>query len=124
MNSKVTTIAQYVLGVAMLIFGLNKFFGFMPAPDLPLKAKIFMTALDSSGYIFPLLGVFYILAGILLVTKKAIPFALLILVPVSINIVAFHLKLDPKGVLFALIIATLNGYLIYAHWDRFKSLFN
>lgn len=80
--------------------------------------------IGESGYVFPILGIVYILAGLLLVLNKAVPFALLMLVPISINIVAFHLALDPGGVLFAIIVAVLNAFLIYANWSRFKSLFN
>lgn len=117
-------IARYLLGLAMLVFGANKFFHFMPNPELTADAAAFMGALGGSGYIFPTLGVIYILAGLLLVINKATPFALIILVPVSFNIVAFHLKYAPEGILFAAVVAVLNLFLIYANWDKFKSLFD
>lgn len=120
----IAMIARYLLGLAMLIFGANKFFNFMPAPELTGDAASFMGALFGSGYIFPTLGVIYILAGLLLVINRAVPFALIILVPVSFNIVAFHLKFDPAGVLFAAVVAVLNLFLIYSNWDKFKSLFD
>ena len=121
----IATIARYLLGLAMLIFGANKFFNFMPPPEnMPEAAGAFMGALVNSGYILPTLGIVYILAGILLMINKAVPFALIILVPVSYNIVAFHLKFDPQSVLFGAVIALLNLFLIYHNWDRFKSLFD
>ncbi|MFD2566928.1 DoxX protein [Pseudotenacibaculum haliotis] len=123
MNS-IAMIARYLLGLAMLVFGANKFFHFMPNPELSETAGAFMGALGGSGYIFPTLGVIYILAGLLLVINKAVPFALILLVPVSFNIVAFHLKYAPDGILFAAIVAVLNLFLIYTNWDRFKSLFD
>ena len=119
----VNTVARYVLGLAMLVFGANKFLHFMPNPELPAEAGAFMGALDGSGYIFPILGIVYIIAGLCLVLNKAVPFALILLVPVSINIVAFHLVYAPSGILFAAVVAVLNLLLIYANWDRFKSLF-
>lgn len=122
MNS-IAMIARYLLGLAMLVFGANKFFHFMPNPELTGEAASFMGALGGSGYIFPTLGIVYMLAGLLLVLNKAVPFALIILVPVSFNIVAFHLKYAPEGILFAAIVAVLNLFLIYANWGRFKSLF-
>lgn len=120
----IAMIARYLLGLAMLTFGANKFFYFMPNPELPEAAGAFMGALDGSGYIFPTLGVVYILAGLLLVVNKAVPFALTILVPVSFNIVAFHLAYAPESILFAAVVAVLNVFLIFSHWDRFKSLFD
>jgi hypothetical protein len=119
----IATIARYLLGVAMLVFGANKFLDFMPAPELPEAAGSFMGALAESGYIFPTLGVVYILAGLLLVLNKAVPFALIMLVPVSFNIVAFHAAYAPEGILFAAVVAVLNIFLLYTNWDKFKSLF-
>lgn len=120
----IATISRYLLGLAMLIFGANKFFNFMPPPEnMPEAAGAFMSTLINCGYIIPTLGAIYILAGLLLILNKAVPFALIILVPVSFNIVAFHLKFDPQGVLFAAVIAALNLFLIYHNWGRFKSLF-
>lgn len=121
--NKVNTVARYVLGLAMLVFGANKFFHFMPNPELSEAAGSFMGTLVESGYIFQILGIAYIIAGLCLVLNKAVPFALLVLVPVSINIVAFHIAFAPEGILFAAIIAVLNALLIYANWNRFKSLF-
>lgn len=120
----IAMIARYLLGLAMLVFGANKFLQFMPAPDLPEAAGAFMGALAGSGYIFPTLGVIYILAGLLLVINRAVPFALIMLVPVSFHIVAFHLKYAPEGILFAAVVAILNIFLIYTNWDRFTSLFD
>jgi putative oxidoreductase len=119
----VNTVARYLLGIAMLVFGANKFFHFMPSLELPEAAGAFMGALAGSGYIFPILGIAYIIAGICLVLNKAVPFALVVLVPVSINIVAFHLTFAPEAILFGAIVAVLNVLLIYANWDRFKPLF-
>ena len=120
----VNTAARYILGLAMLVFGANKFLHFMPNPELPEAAGAFLGALDGSGYIFPILGVAYLIVGLCLVLNKAVPFALIVLVPVSINIVAFHLVYAPAGILFAAIVAVLNLLLIYANCDRFKSLFD
>jgi len=122
MNSTISKVLRYLLGIAMLIFGANKFAGFMPKPELSEKAGIFMGALADSGYIFPILGVFYIIIGLLLVLNKAVPLALLMLVPISINIVAFHLALDPKGVLFAAVVAILNAILLFTYWSKYETI--
>ena len=125
MNSKVTTVARFLLGIAMLVFGANKFFGFMtPPPPASAEAGAFMGALAESGYIFPILGIVYILAGLLLILNKAVPFALIMLVPVSINILAFHLNYDIANIAGAAVVSILNAFLIFANWNRIKSLFD
>jgi len=124
MNSKVTMVLRIILGLILIIFGANKFAGFMPAPELPEAAGNFMGALAKTGYMFPLIGAVEVIVGLLLVLKKWVPFALILLAPVAVNMVLFHLKLAPGGIGPAAIVTILNVILIYANWDKFKPLFD
>lgn len=123
MKSKVNTAARIVLGLILIVFGLNKFLNYMPAPDLPEAAANFMMALKNTGYMFSLLGAVEILAGLLLISNKLIPFALVILAPISVNIISFHLNLAPASIGPAALVFVLNAWLIYAYWPSYKSLF-
>ncbi len=123
MNSTFTTILRFLLAIGLLLFGLNKFVGFMPMPEMPVDADNFMNSLEASGYIFYLVGALEIVVALLLLLNKWVPFALLLLAPISVNIVLFHLFLDVSDILGALIIATLNIILIYKHWKAYKPLF-
>lgn len=120
---KVPLILQFLLGALLVLFGANKFLNFMPAFEFanPAAGKL-MGALASS-YIMPLVGAVEIVVGILLLTRKAVPFALVLLAPISVNIVLFHATLDPPNIVPALVVAALNIFLIYNRWDRFKNLF-
>lgn len=121
--SKLPMVLRIVLGAILIIFGLNKFFSFMPMPPMEGNAATFMNGLAISGYMFPLLGVIEILVGILLVLKKSVPFALVLLAPLSVNMVLFHAVLAPAGIAPAAVVLILNTYLIYVNWNKFKELF-
>lgn len=130
MNSNFTKIIRFVLGLILILFGANKLImifngtGFMPTPALPENASDFMTSLGATGYILPVVGALEVYIGILLVLKKWVPFALILLAPISVNILLFHVFLDLSGgMIGALVVALLNGILIYKHWPQFKSLF-
>lgn len=123
MNSMFAKIVRLLLGAMLVLFGLNKFLGFMPLPELPEKAASFMTSLVNTGYVLKAVGVLEIIIGVLLLMKKWVAFALTLLAPISINILLFHLFLDVEGIAGALIVAVLNGMLIYKHWPQYKSLF-
>ena len=82
-----------------------------------------MTSLGATGYVLKTVGIIEILIGILLLLKKWVAFALIVLVPISLNILLFHLFLDVSGIGGALLVASLNGVLIYKHWPQYKSLF-
>jgi uncharacterized membrane protein YphA (DoxX/SURF4 family) len=122
MNSKVTLVLRIILGLILIIFGANKFAGFMPSPELPEAAGNFMGALAETGYMFPLIGAVEVIVGLLLIFNKWVGLALIILAPVAVNMVLFHLKLAPGGIGPAALVTILNGVLIYANWDKFKTL--
>lgn len=123
MNSMFTKIVRILLGILLVLFGTNKFFGFIPLPELPEKAASFMTSLGATGYVLKTVGFLEIIIGVLLLLKKWVAFALTLLAPISINILLFHLFLDVNGITGALLVAVLNGMLIYKHWPQYKSLF-
>jgi len=123
MNSKATMVLRIILGLILIVFGANKFIGFMPSPELPEAAGNFMGALASTGYMFPLIGAVEVIVGILLILNKWVPFAVVLLAPVAVNMVLFHLKLAPGGIVPSALVAIINGFLIYVNWDKFKALF-
>lgn len=123
MNSTFTKILRVILALGLIVYGLNKFLGFIPMPEMPEKAGSFVGSLGASGYLLPILGVFEIFIGLLLLVNRAVPFALLLLAPITLNIILFHLFLDLSGIWGALIIAVINIILIYKHWKVYRPLF-
>lgn len=100
--------------------------GFLPQPSFPenSEASKFMTSLGATGYILPIVGALEVYIGGLLILKKWVPFALILLAPISVNILLFHFFLDLSGgMIGALVVAVLNTILIYKHWPQFKTLF-
>jgi uncharacterized membrane protein YphA (DoxX/SURF4 family) len=118
-----TKIVRIALGLALVIFGANKFLHFIPMEAPTGSAGDFMNSLGATGYIFPVVGVLEVIIGIMLLMKKWVAFALILLAPISINILLFHLFLDIPGLSFALVITIFNTILIYKHWQQYKPLF-
>lgn len=124
MNSKVTMVLRILLGLVLVIFGANKFYPFMPAPEeMSDGAANFMASLNDTDYMFPLIGAVEVVSGLLLLLKKWVPFALVLLAPVTVNIVLFHVFLEPATIVPGLVILIINIVLIYTYWDKFKTLF-
>lgn len=124
MNSLFTKIIRLLLGIVLVVFGSNKFLHFIPLPLPTGAAGDFMSSLNATGYIFPVVGILEVCIGLMLLFKKWVAFGLILLAPISINIVLFHLFLDIPGVGAALLVAALNGILIYKSWQLYKPLFN
>ena len=120
------------LGLMLLIFGLNKFFWFLVDFDFTgyPEAEYLFNALRYSGpeptgkgYIMNLVGLTEVVVGILLIITKWAPFALVMLVPISINLVLFHVFVNPPNIGPALAVAFVNGLLMYRNWDHYRPLF-
>ncbi len=126
MTSTFTKILRLLLGLGLIFIGLSKLihFNFMPAPEFTEEASNFVNSLNSTGYVLKVVGFFEIFIGLLLMFNKWVPFALILLAPITINVLLFHLFLDSPGLILALIVLFLNAILIYKHWKIYRPLFH
>lgn len=123
MNSTFTTILRLILGIGLLVFGVNKFMNFIPMFEMPPAAANFMESLETSGYAFYLVAILEIAVAAMLLLKKWVPFALILLAPLSFNILLFHIFLDVSDIAVAIVIVSLNVLLIYKYWKAYRPLF-
>lgn len=119
-----STITRIILAALLITLGLNGFFNFLPYPEMSDSAIAFMGAINSAKkFIFPLIGLIEVISSVLLLAKKAIPFALIMVFPILINAMIFHLSLDPDGILFTTICFVCNIFLLYTYRENYKTLF-
>lgn len=115
------TAARVLLGLIFVVFGLNGFLKFIPIPPPEGAAAEFMGGLAAAGYFFPLLKVTEIAVGLALLANRFVPLALVVLAPITINIVAFNI-LAPEGLPLALVIVALQVGLAWHHRSAFRPL--
>ena len=121
-TSKAPAVARYLLGTIFFVFGLNGFLGFIPQPAPPPDAGSFLGALAATGYMFPLIKGTEVLAGLLLLGKRFVPLALLLLAPIVVNIFAYHAFLDPAGMGMTIAIVALQLYVAWTYRDSFRAV--
>ena len=84
-----------------------------------------MNGIVGSGYFWPMLKIAEIACGLLLLSGMGVvPLALVILAPVTTNIVAFHLFLEPATMAIAVVMLVLHLYLGYAYRSSFAEVLN
>ncbi|HVR03991.1 MAG TPA: DoxX family protein [Polyangia bacterium] len=116
------TAARLFLGLVFTVFGLNFFLHFLPTPAPAPRAAAFAGALFSSGYLFPLLKITEVMAGLLLLSGRFVPLALAVVAPIVINIVGFHLFLAPSGLPLAVALLATELYLAWMYRAAFAPM--
>lgn len=119
----VTTAARLLLGLAFFVFGLNGFLNFMPQPKTPMPAgaMTYMTAFMST-YLMKLVAGTQLVSGALLLSGFFVPLALVLLAPVIVNIILFHVTLMPATIGPGIVVLVLELYLAWEYRESFRPL--
>lgn len=101
-----------LLGLLFFVVGLNGFLLFMPPPPtgIPHNAMTFNEAIFASHYVYMTSGV-QVLAGLMLLINRYVPFALVVLAGVLVNIVTFHITMWPQTLFPMPILAVILWFL-------------
>ena len=119
----VTLIARLLLGLTFLVFGLNGFLNFLNMGPLPSGlAGQFIIALAQSHYLWVIAGL-QVVGGVLLLVNRFVPLALVLLGPVIVNILLYHVFLNRSGAQLAILVTILWFIVFYGHRQYFSGIF-
>ena len=124
MKSKAALVARILLGLMFFVFGLNGFLNFLEQPEGTPEGEAFMTALIDTGYLMTWIKVIETTCGALLLAGYFVPLALVLLAPIIVNILGFHVFLDPsaQGLGMAIVILVLHLFVMSQHWKVYAPL--
>lgn len=115
--------ARVLLGSIFLVFGLNGFLHFIPMPPPTGTAGEFIYELVKSPILLPFMSLIQVISGVLLLSGRLVPLALLLLFPITLNILFFHLALAPEGLGMAVLVMAANILLAVYYWPVYKPIF-
>jgi putative oxidoreductase len=119
----VIIIIRVLLGLTFAVFGSNAFLHFMKMPLMEGDAGAFIGALVNSGYIY-VIAALQVVGGLcLLVGSRFVAPGLMLLGPVIVNIVLYHIFLDRSGLPTACIISILALFLLWVYRYKFPAIF-
>jgi hypothetical protein len=78
-----------------------------------------MEALRATGYILPMMYASQVLMGVMLLSGRFVPLALVVLAPITVNMILYDLFLNPSGLLIGSLISALHVGLFYANRQVF-----
>jgi len=115
------------------IFGSK--FGFLPSavntPEMfTLEGFAFISALNATGYMFPIIGIISLLCGLAFLANRYVALAAVILMPITVNFALFHLFLGfPINSVFyffrelaPFVFLALNVYMLYSERTKYTVL--
>jgi putative oxidoreductase len=119
----VAMIARYLLGLMFFVFGLNMFLNFIPTGPLPTgQAGAFFGVLFVTHYMY-VIGAVMVVSGILFLVNRFVPLALVLLGPVLVNILTFHILMLPRAIGMGLFATLLWLLVAWQHRAAFEVLF-
>ena len=119
----VILIARLLLGLTFVVFGLNGFLNFLNLGPMPTGlAGQFMGALFVSHYYW-VVAALQIAGGLLLLVNRFVPLALVLLGPVIVNILCYHLFLNHAGAPPAIVVTVMWFIVFYANRQYFSGIF-
>lgn len=118
----IVTICRIALGLIFVVFGLNGFLHFLPTPQYPGIAGQFLGAIFNSHF-YIIIFLTQVVGGLLLLANLYVPLAVLLLGPVLVNILNFHISMYPATIALALIATALWLVLFFQLRSAFSGVF-
>ena len=116
-----TIIVRVLFGLMFTVFGLNGFFHFIPGGPGPGVAGDFIRGLMTNHY-FHVIALLQVVGGLLCLIGRYVPLGLTLLGPIIVNILLFHLCLEPMGLPIAVAVSALSLFLLYSYRQAFAGL--
>jgi putative oxidoreductase len=91
--------------------------------DVGIWKNSFLNSLYETGYLWQIIGLINLVAGVSLVINRFILLSLLVLLPITLNIFLYHLfYLTPSGLFIGVPMIILNLWCIWQYRTYFKHL--
>lgn len=120
--ARIETAMRLLLGALLGFSALSFFFHLAPEPEMPAPARNLFEALVATGYFLPLLKITELLVAIALLSNRFVALALVVLAPITINIVLFHAVLAPEGIVAGVILLAFHLSLAWLRRHAYRAL--
>ena len=117
-----TLIARILLGFVFAAAGLVSILKLGKMGGMPPDATAFMTLMVAHNYT-TFIAVLMLIGGLLLLVGRFVPIGLVLLGPVLVNILLFHVLFQVRGIVTGVVCTVLEVFLIWIYRSSFRGLF-
>ena len=115
-------IVRLLVGLMFLFASVVVLFKLMPQPEATGNAKVFMDGMAATGYLMTLVKVTELMCAIAFISGFFVPLSTVIIFPVTLNILMFHLFMSPEGLAVAIMLMIGNLFLAYYYRERYMPM--
>ncbi len=119
-----TTIIRILIGLLLLFVSIGYFLKLMPEPTTTGDFKAFSLGMVSSVYLMPLAKLVELLCGLAFIFDRFVTLASILVLPIILNILFIDYYLAPQALPISIFLFLGNFFLIYKHWNNYKSIFS
>ena len=122
MNKKFVSIVRIIFGLLLIFGGLMAFTNPAIPSSYPEKALAFLQAMNDTGYFNYFMGLVQLAVGLMFVLRRYVALGAIILAPITVNIIVFHIFLDMKTILPGLLLLALNVFVAYSEREKYRDV--
>jgi len=119
-----TIIIRTLIGLLLLFVSIGYFLKLMPEPTNIGNFKAFEVGLVPSTYLMPIAKSIELLCGLAFISDRYVTLASILILPIVLNILFLDYFLTPQALPISIFLFSGNFFLIYKHWDNYKSIFS
>lgn len=122
MGKKINTTIRIIFGVLLIATGLFTLLAEVVTEGFNQRAADFTLALDATGYIVPIIAIIELLVGLFFILNRHVALGALLLFPLTINMVLFHVFLDMTMALPSIIFFGLNIFVAFTQVKKYREV--
>jgi putative oxidoreductase len=115
-------IARILLGLIFVFFGVNGYLNFLHAPMPTGQAGQYMGVMFGTFYMY-FVSLVQLVGGVILLSGQFVPLALVLLGPVLVNILLFHISFQPSGLPPGIVCTVLWLIIFFGYRRAFDGIF-
>lgn len=86
------------------------------------EAGSLLGAFAKTGYFFPMIKMFEVVVGLMLLSNQFAPLAAVMVTPILIGITTIHLFLNPAGIPMMILLHLLHGIIAFGYKSYYQNL--
>jgi len=115
-------IVRILMGLMFAFASIVVLFKLVPQPEQTGNVKIFMDGMTASVYLMTTVKIVELVCAIAFLSGRFVALATVVIFPINLNILLFHVFLEPSGLIMAILLTVGNLFLAYYYRDRYTSM--